>query len=212
MKLYGYWRSSASYRLRIALEWKGIAREDCAVDLAAGEQRAPEFLAASPQGLVPVLVHEERAIPQSLAALEYLEERWPEPALLPGDPWERARVRQLALAIACEIHPLQNLRVLEHLRSAFAADDAAVLDWFRHWVAQGLAALERSLTDAPATGSCCHGDSPTFADLCLVPQLYNARRRELDLAPYPTLRRIDEHCGSLEAFARAHPDRAADAR
>lgn len=211
MKLYTYWRSSASYRLRIALEWKGLAREDVAIDLGSGKQLESDYLALNPQGLVPVLVEGERAIGQSLAILEYLEERYPQRPLLPGDPLERARVRQLALVVACEIHPLQNLRVLRHLESGLGQSQEQVLAWFRHWVARGLSALEDLLGSDPRTGRFCHGDAPTLADVCLVPQLYNARRRELDLEPYPTLLRVEGECLKLSAFARAAPESQLDA-
>ncbi len=211
MKLYGYWRSSAAYRVRIALEYKGLAREDVAVDLGKGEQLRRDYLGLNPQGLVPALVDDGLVLGQSLAILEYLEECHPEPPLLPQTVPERARVRQLALVVACEIHPLQNLRTREHLRAELGADEAAVRAWFRYWVVRGLEALESLVAGHPATGRCCHGDTPTLADVCLVPQLYNARRGEIDLAQYPTLARIDEHCRSLEAFARAAPESQSDA-
>lgn len=205
MKLYTYTRSSASYRLRIALEWKGIAREDVQIDLRSGEQLAPAYRALNPQGLVPALVDGDVVVAQSLAILEYLEERWPDPPLLPVAPVERARVRQLAGVIACDTHPLQNLRVIQHLDTAFGADDAAVRDWFHHWVALGLTAFEALVAVPSGTGRFCHGDAPTLADVFLVPQLFNARRRELDLGPFPTLRRIEAECLALPAFADAAP-------
>lgn len=205
MKLYHYARSSASYRVRIALEWKGIEREDVQIDLRSGEQLAPAYCALNPQGLVPALLDGELIVAQSFAILEYLEERWPDPPLLPEGPAARARVRQLAGLIACDTHPLQNLRVLQHLGVAFGADDAAVRDWFHHWVEKGLTAFEALVAQGADTGRFCHGDAPTLADLFLVPQLFNARRRELDLTPFPTLQRIEAECLALPAFARAAP-------
>ena len=210
MRLYTYARSSASYRVRIALEWKGIEREDVAVNLREGAQLDAAYLALNPQGLVPFLVDGGLAIGQSLAILEYLEERRPEPPLLPADPAGRARVRQLALLVACDVHPLQNLRVLTHLDEAYGAGEEGRSRWFRHFVERGLLALERVLAASSATGRFCHGDSPTFADVCLVPQVYNARRRDCDLSRCPTLVRVDAECANLEAFARAAPEAQPD--
>ena len=212
MKLYGYWRSSASYRLRIALNLKGIEREEVEINLLDGEQRGPEYLAINPQGLVPSLEEGGRIFGQSLAILEYLEETHPQPPLLPSEPVERARVRQLALLIACEIHPLQNSGVRQHLREAHGFDGDADNAWLKHWILRGLAALETLVAGHSETGAFCHGDTPTLADICLVPQLYNARRGGFDLASYPSLLRIDEKCLGLDAFARAAPEQQPHAR
>jgi maleylacetoacetate isomerase len=212
VKLYGYWRSSASYRLRIALNLKGVEREEIEINLLDGEHRGPEYLAINPQGLVPVMEEGGRIFGQSLAILEYLEETHPDPSLLPGKPIERARVRQLALVIACEIHPLQNSGVRQHLRGAHGFDGDAEDAWLKHWILRGLAALEALVAGHPETGAFCHGDTPTLADICLVPQLYNARRGGLDLAPFPSLVRIDEKCLGLDAFARAAPEQQPHAR
>jgi len=212
VKLYGYWRSSASYRLRIALNLKGIEREEVEINLLDGEHRGPEYLAVNPQGLVPAIEEGGRIFAQSLAILEYLEETHPDPPLLPSEPVERARVRQLALLIACEIHPLQNSGVRQHLRKAHGFDGDAEDTWVKHWILNGLAALEALVAGHPETGAFCHGDTPTLADICLVPQLYNARRGGCDLAPYPSLVRIDEKCLGLDAFARATPEQQAHAR
>lgn len=210
--LYGYFRSSAAYRVRIALNLKGLAYEQVAVNLVKGEQRAEENLARNPQGLVPVLETDEGTqLSQSLAICEYLDERHPEPPLLPADAEGRARVRSLAQLIACEIHPLNNLKVLKYLVGELKLDEAAKLAWYRHWIAEGFTALEARLADEPDTGEFCHGDSPTLADLCLVPQVFNAERFECDLSAYPTLRRIAERCRSLEAFAKAAPGEQPDA-
>ena len=206
MKLYGYWRSSASYRVRIALALKGLDYEDAAVNLLEGAQRRHEYLELNPQGLVPCLVDGDQVIAQSLAIIEYLDERHPDPALLPFGPQQRARVRQLALIIACEVAPLQNLGMYQYLRERLAADEAALGDWNRYWIGRGLDAFEALVADHPATGACCHGDAPTLADVCLVPQLQNARRRELELSSYPTLLRIDAHCRALPAFQQAAPE------
>jgi maleylpyruvate isomerase len=211
--LYGYWRSSAAYRVRIALELKGLAYQTRPVHLtlAGGEQHAAPFQALNPQGLVPVLVDGEEVLSQSLAIIEYLEETHPAPPLLPGTPAARARVRALAQVVACDLHPLNNLRVLRYLGENLGASADAQTVWYRHWLQAGLAALERRLGTEPGTGEFCHGAAPTLADLCLVPQLYNARRHALDLAPFPTLTRIEAACQALPAFAAAAPERQPDA-
>ncbi|WP_445156485.1 maleylacetoacetate isomerase [Halomonas sp. E14] len=210
--LYGYFRSSAAYRVRIALNLKGLAYEQVAVNLVKGEQRAEENLARNPQGLVPVLETDDGTrLTQSLAICEYLEERHPEPALLPADPASRARVRSLAQLVACEIHPLNNLKVLKYLVHELKLDEAAKLAWYRHWIAEGFTALEARLAGEAATGAFCHGDSPSLADVCLVPQVFNAERFECDLSAYPTIRRIAERCRAMEAFAKAAPGEQPDA-
>lgn len=211
-QLYGYWRSSAAYRVRIALNLKGLEYEQAPVHLArdGGEQHRPEFLEISPQAQVPVLRHGARLIRQSLAIIEYLDELHPEPPLLPSDAAGRARVRSLALHVACEIHPLNNLRVLQTLKRGFGLDEAATRRWYRHWIRTGLDALEARLAEAPQ-GRFCHGDVPGLADICLVPQLFNARRFDCDLAPYARLLAIDAACQALPAFAAAHPARQPDA-
>ena len=211
MKLHNYFRSSTSFRVRIALNMKGLTYDYLTYRLLKGEQRAPGYLALNPQGGVPSLeLDGGRVLTQSMAILEYLEEAYPEPPLLPRDPLARARVRALALAVACDIHPLNNLRVLQRLRG-LGQDDAGVADWFRHWVAVEFAALETRLAGEPETGRFCHGDSPTLADLCLVPQVVNNARFECDMAPYPTIRRIHETCMELEAFQKARPMEQPDA-
>ena len=213
MKLYNYFRSSSAYRVRIALNLKGLDYEHVGVHLNrnGGEQFAAAFQALNPQSLVPVLVDDGAALTQSLAIIEYLEEVHPQPALLPDTPAARARVRSLALAIACEIHPVNNLRVLNYLTRTLGASEEAKVEWVRHWVALGLEALETRLANDPATGRFCHGDTPGLADCCLVPQLFNARRFGCNLAGYPTLLAIEECCSALEAFQRAAPARQPDA-
>lgn len=210
MKLYTYFRSSAAFRVRIALNLKGIAWEPVFVHLARGEHRKPEYAAINPQALVPALEDGGRLITQSLAILEYLEETHPQPPLLPPDAPGRARVRSLALLIACEIHPLNNLRVLQHLRRALGQTEEQVNAWYRHWIADGLAKLEAELARGE-TGRFAHGDSPTFADCCLVPQVFNAQRYQCDTTPYPTLMRVFAECMKLDAFERAQPARQPDA-
>lgn len=212
MKLFTYFRSSAAYRLRIALRLKGLeAKQQVAIHLRRREQQAPAFTALNPQGLVPALEVDGAVLTQSLAIIEYLEETHPEPPLLPADALGRARVRALALAVACDLHPLNNLRVLRYLGDRLGIDEAARNAWYAHWVAEGLGALEAMVARSPATGRFCHGDLPGLADLCLVPQLYNARRQACDLAPYPTLTRIEGECLALPAFADAAPERQPDA-
>lgn len=210
MKLYTYFRSSAAFRVRIALNLKGIAWEPVFVHLAKGEHRGAPYGEINPQGLVPALEDDGRLLTQSLAILEYLEETRPQPPLLPADAAGRARVRSLALLVACEIHPLNNLRVLEYLRRALGQSEAQVNAWYCHWIADGLARLEAALARG-GTGRFCHGDSPTIADCCLVPQVFNAQRFRCDTAPYPTVMRIFSECMRLEAFDRAQPARQPDA-
>src|SRR5689334_15358807 len=211
MKLYNYFRSSAAYRVRIALQLKGLDYEYAAVHLVKGEQQGEAYRALNPQQLVPALADGEAIVTQSLAIIEYLDERHPLPPLLPATPAERARVRAIALAIACDIHPLNNLRVLRYLTRTLVVGEAARDAWYRHWIDTGLTALEAQLAADPSTGTCRHGDPATLADICLVPQLANARRASIPLEPYPTLTRIDAHCRAIDAFARAAPERQPDA-
>ena len=213
LKLYGYWRSSAAYRVRMGLEVKGLSYELAPVHLMrnGGEQRTASYALINPQGRVPALEHDGRVLTQSLAILEYLDETWPQPALLPPDAAGRARVRALAQVVACDIHPLNNLRVLQYLERLLGQQESARNDWYRHWILDGFEALETLLARSAETGRYCHGDSPGLADLCLVPQVYNARRYGCDLAPFPTIVRIDAACGALEAFQRARPERQPDA-
>ena len=213
MKLHGFFRSSASYRVRIALNLKGLSYEQASVHLArgGGEQFAPAFRKLNPQSLVPVLEDGPLALTQSLAIIEYLDETHPRPPLLPSTPVERARVRALALAIACDLHPLNNTRVLTYIAGPMGAGEDGKLAWYRHWIAVGLQPLEAILAGDRATGKFCHGDTPGLADCCLVPQLANARRFKCDVAPYPTLVAIEKNCLALEAFQRAAPDKQPDA-
>jgi maleylacetoacetate isomerase len=209
MRLYSYWRSSASYRVRIALALKGLPFETVAIELRRGEQHGVDYRHCNPQGLVPFLDAGEVALGQSLAILEYLDERFPEVPLLPAARRDRALVRQLANIIACDIHPLGNLRVGQYLRERFGADDDAVLAWQRHWIALGFDAIEAQLATLGAEHFCL-GPVPTLADVFLIPQVYNARRCQLPLDGYPHICRIDAHCSSLPAFRQAHPDNQPD--
>ena len=213
LTLYGYWRSSAAYRVRIALNLKGLQYTQQPVHLVkdGGQQHAPAYLAMNPQALVPTLQHGSAVLTQSMAIMEYLEECWPAPALLPAQPLARARVRALAMLLVADTHPIGNLRVLQHLKASFAMTDPQRGDWMRHWMALNLTALEHQLSTSPSTGRFCHGDTPGLADVCLIPQLYNARRWELPLGGYAWLNRIDAACGELEAFKRAAPDVQPDA-
>jgi maleylpyruvate isomerase len=209
--LHGYFRSSTSFRVRIALNLKGIAYDQTFRHLRKGEQRAPDYLALNPQGLVPTLDIDGLHITQSLAIIDYLDETRPTPALLPKDAGGRARVRSLAQMVALEIHPINNLRVLEDLKTRFGADDAAAAGWFRHWVAETFGALEKRLASEPQTGTFCHGETPTLADICLVPQVVNNIRFNVDMTPYPTIARIHEACLKIQAFADAMPGKQPDA-
>jgi maleylacetoacetate isomerase len=208
LTLYDYHRSSASYRVRIALNLKRAAYERVPVNLLDSEQKGAAYQARNPQGLVPTLAADGTALTQSLAIIEWLDGAYPEPAFLPADPLDRAQVRALALAIACDIHPLNNLRVLKHL-SALGLDQAARDDWYRHWVREGFDGLEALA--APRAGRFLFGDSVTLADICLVPQMFNARRFDVDLSPYPILVGADAEATALAPFAAAHPDRVAPA-
>jgi len=210
MKLYGYFRSSAAFRVRIALNLKKLDYENAFIHLRRNDQTKPEFLGVNPQGLVPALeIGEERLI-QSLAIVEYLDETHPEPPLLPRDAAGRARVRALAAIVACDIHPLNNLRVLRYLHGPLGHDEKAIEHWYNHWITSGFDAFERLLADDKHTGKFCHGDTPGLADIALVPQVYNAHRYPLDLAVYPTIMRVYQNCKALDAFAAADPDRQPD--
>ena len=215
MQLYTYFRSSAAYRVRIALHLKELDYEAVPVHLLknGGEQLLPEYRAINPSALLPTLQDDGVLITQSLTILEYLEERHPAPAhaLLPTDPVARAAVRAMAHMIACDIHPLGNLRVLNYLSGTLGISDEAKKAWSQHWIAQGFMALEALLDRTAERGRFCHGDSPTMADCCLVPQVFNARRIGIDMAPYPTIAAIDAACASLPAFIAAHPSSQIDA-
>lgn len=211
MKLHNYFRSSAAFRVRIGLGLKGLDYDDVAVHLRKGEQRSAAYLATNPQGLIPALELDDGSVlTQSLAILEYLDETHPEPPLLPADALGRQRVRAMALSIACDLHPLQNTRVLERIRG-HGLDEQGVLDWIRHWVATEFTALERHLAEEPETGTFCHGDRPGLADLCLVPQVFNAHHYGCEMVPYPSINRIHEACMALSAFRNAAPAAQPDA-
>ncbi len=208
MKLYGHAMSSASYRVRIALALKGLQVSTVPLDLRAGEQTLEQYLQVNSQGLVPALALDDGTVlTQSVAIIEYLDEVHPDPPLLPGNHAARARVRSLAQSIACDVHPLNNLRVLRYLENELHQDKAARDIWYCHWIQLGFDAVERRLAGDPATGRFCHGDSPTLADVCLVPQVANARRFAVDLGPYPRIVAIDAACRGLPQFQRAAPDR-----
>jgi maleylpyruvate isomerase len=213
MKLYSYFRSSASYRVRIALNLKGLPYDYAPVHLlrSGGEQLTPEYRRIGPDGIVPALVDGDLVLQQSLAIIEYLDETHPNPPLLPGSPGERAYVRAIALQIACEIHPLNNLRVLKYLKHSLNVTDEAKDAWYRHWIINGFDVLERRLAGDPRTGKFVFGDTPTMADLALVPQVFNAQRFNVDMSPYPTIRRINDEALRHDAFVQASPERQPDA-
>lgn len=208
MKLYSYFRSSAAYRVRIALALKGLDADILPINLLKGEQKSDDYLAINPQGLIPSLQVGDAVLSQSLAIMEYLEEVDNTVPLLPSDPVARASVRAMAQLIACEVHPLNNLRVLQYLTGELGVDDTTKMTWYAHWIHQGFISLEAMLTQH--AGQFCYGDTPTMADCCLIPQVYNAKRFNVDLSSYPTIMRIYEHCNSLPAFIQAQPENQID--
>ena len=213
LTLHGYWRSSAAYRVRIALNLKGLEFTQAPVHLVrdGGEQHRPEYAQVHPQRLVPVLQHGQRMIRQSLAIIEYLDELWPDPPLLPPAARERAQVRALSQLVACDIHPLNNLRVLQYLEREWNVPQPERDEWVRHWIVEGFAAFEALLREDLSRGEFCEGDTPGMAECCLIPQVYNARRFAVDLEPFPLIRQIDAACLSLPAFDAARPERQPDA-
>ena len=213
LKLHSYWRSSAAYRVRIALNLKGQPYEIAPVHLlrGGGEQHSPEFQELNPQEFVPVLMHGGRILRQSLAIIEYLDETWPEPPLMPTVARDRQRVRAISQMIACDIHPLNNLRVQKYLEEHLEANEADRDRWTRHWISEGFDALEKVLADNPSTGTFCEGDVPTVADCCLVPQVFTAQRFGVQLDPWPNIRRINAACLELEEFDKARPENQPDA-
>jgi maleylpyruvate isomerase len=213
MKLYSYFRSSAAYRVRIALNLKGLPCEIAPVHLVrdGGQHLKPAYRALNPDATLPTLVDGGDVMTQSIAIIEYLEEMYPEPALLPGTPSDRAFIRSLALQVACEIHPVNNMRVLKYLKNELGVSDEARDAWYRHWVEAGFDSLEKRLAGDARVGAFCFGDSPTLADLCLVPQVFNARRFCVDVSRYPTIERIDALAGQIDAFHRAAPAQQSDA-
>ncbi|HWD57345.1 MAG TPA: maleylacetoacetate isomerase [Stellaceae bacterium] len=210
MRLFGYFRSSAAFRVRIALNLKGLGYDDAFVHLRRGDQQGEAYLGINPQGLVPALETDGETLIQSMAIVEYLDETHPEPPFLPPDAAGRARVRALAAIVACDIHPINNLRILRYLSRPLGHDQAAIETWYNHWIATGFEALERLLAGDRRTGAFCEGDRPGFADIALVPQAVNSERYRLDLSPYPTIARIYRNCMQLDAFTAAHPDNQPD--
>ncbi len=213
MKLYTFFRSSASYRVRIALNLKGIRYEQAPIHLrrGGGEQLQPAYKTLNPQALVPVLEDGGRVFTQSLAIMEYLDEKYPNPPLAPKDPADKALVRSMALVIACEVHPIQNLRVLNFVKSTYNQSDEQVNRWAQHWIDLGLTALEQMILAQSTRGVFCFGDAPTLADICLVPQLGNARRYGCDLSRYPTIMNVEKSCAAIAAFVDAAPEKQPDA-
>ncbi|EGF90974.1 maleylacetoacetate isomerase [Asticcacaulis biprosthecium C19] len=209
LKLHGYWRSSAAYRVRIALNLKNLPYEQVSHDLRTGEQHSAAYKALNPQGLVPALEHDGEVITQSQAILEWLDERFPEPALLPATPEARAAVRAMCGLVACDIHPLNNLRVLKALKTDLMADENAIKRWTKGWIGEGFAALDQLI--AHHGHGYCFGNAPTLADCLLIPQIFSAQRFEVDLKPYPNIRAVGEHCADHPAFNRAHPRHQPDA-
>ncbi len=213
MKLYTFFRSSASYRVRIALNMKGLSYEQSPIHLrrGGGEQLTEAYKAINPQALVPALEDDGKIFTQSLAIIEYLEERHPQPPLLPKDPADKALVRSMAMVIACEVHPIQNLRVLNYVKREYNQTDEQVNRWAQHWIDLGLSALEQMILAQPKRGKFCFGDAPTVADICLIPQLGNARRYGCDLSQYPNILSIETACLAIPAFADAAPEKQPDA-
>lgn len=206
MQLHGYFRSSAAYRVRIALNLKKIDYNQVIVNLLSNDQRSSEYLQKNPQGLIPFLEAEDGGLGQSLAIMEWLESMYPEPSLLPGSPWEQAQIRSLSYAVACDIHPLNNLRVLNYLKNQLNTDDHAKQAWYAHWIQTGFDALEKQVGK-----QFCLGENPTMADVCLIPQVYNALRFQVPVEKYPNILSIYEHCNTLPAFIEARPDNQPDA-
>jgi maleylpyruvate isomerase len=213
MKLYSYFRSSAAYRVRIALNLKGLSYEIVPVHLLrdGGEHLRPDYRALNPDAILPTFIDGDAVLSQSLAIIEYLDETYPEPPLLPGAAADRAFIRSIALQVACEIHPLDNLRVLRYLKHELGVANDAKDGWYRHWVESGFASLEKRLAGDARVGKFCFGDTPTLADLCLVPQMFNARRFNIDVSRFPTIVRISDHAEQLDAFQRAAPAQQPDA-
>lgn len=209
--LYNYHRSSAAYRVRIALALKNIHSDTLTINLLAGQQQSPEYLSINPQGLVPALCINNHVLTQSLAIIEYLDERYPTPALLPEDLLAKAQVRAMAQQIAVDIHPLNNLRVLNYLKDNFDCSDSKKTQWISHWIAQGFTAVEQTLAEqnkpmGQSDNIYCFGSQPSLADICLIPQVYNAKRFGVAMQDYPNINAIVEHCNSLPAFITAAPD------
>jgi maleylpyruvate isomerase len=213
LKLYTYFRSSAAFRVRIALNLKALPYEAVPIHLmrGSGEHNSESYAARNPARLVPTLADGDLSIGQSIAIIEYLEDRFPQPALLPADPVLRAQVRELALSVACDIHPLNNLRVLRYLHAPLGIDEQRRDVWARHWIGLGFTAIEQKLAHSPVRGPYCFGERATLADCCLIPQIFNARRVALSLDEFPNIRRIHDHCMQQEAFARAAPGAQSDA-
>lgn len=211
MILYTYFRSSAAFRVRIALNLKRLTAEQRAIHLLNKENRAPEYKAINPQGFVPYLVEGDVKLAQSLAIIEYLDERYPDPPLLPADPVARAQTRAMAQLIACDIHPLNNTRVLDYLKDELGVNEEQRKAWYRHWIEEGFAALERILAERPGRSLYSVGDLPTLADICLVPQVFNAQRFKCDMSAYPRIAEIHENCMKLPAFDDAQPTKQPDA-
>lgn len=212
LQLYSYWRSSAAYRVRIGLNLKGLSYETVPVHLVrdGGEQHGAAFRADTPQGLVPVLKHGSRLLRQSMAILEYVDETWSAPPLLPAPARERQRVRAIAQTVACDMHPLNNLRVMQYFERTWQVPQSERDEWVRHWIVEGFVALETMLADHPATGVFCEGDIPSLADCCLIPQVYNARRFAVPMDAFPVIERIEQACLALPAFDAARPERQPD--
>ena len=211
MTLYGYFRSSTAYRTRIAMNLKGLSYDNVTVNLAQDEQLEAEFKALNPQGLVPVLQADDLLLYQSPAILEWLEEVYPEPALLPKDAAGRMHVRAISAMIGCDMHPINNRRILQYLRNELSVDEEKVMAWCQRWMSEGFAALEQRLAANKTRGNFCYGDSPTLADCYLIPQVSSARRFKVDLSPYPNIVAIDTHCRTLKVFADADPMMQPDA-
>ena len=211
MTLYGFFRSGTSYRTRIALNLKGLTYDTVALDIRTGRHRQPDFLAINPQGLVPALAVDKAILIQSPAIMEWLEEVYPDPPLLPKEPLARAHVRALAAIVGCDIHPVNNLRILNALKSRFGAGEDVVADWCGTWIKAGFEAIEAMLKADTGRGGFCFGGRPSLADAYLIPQVYNARRFKVDLAPFPRIVEVDAACRAIDAFARAAPEKQADA-